>query len=179
TVDLAAPGQTILSTTNGSNSSYGHLSGTSMAAPHISGAAALLSALHPTLSMASLKATLMNTSDPLTGWEATPIKSNGRLNVFNALQDPTTCSLEVSDEAVLISRKGGYIDIEVTSPQNCDFRVSSDRPWIRLQGPGATSGTDSIRIFVDPSLYLKRAGSLSIGDTVVEVRQGMAFHFPK
>jgi subtilisin family serine protease len=39
-VDLAAPGSGILSTTNTSNSSYGGNSGTSMAPPHVTGAAA-------------------------------------------------------------------------------------------------------------------------------------------
>ena len=64
-VDLAAPGVGILSTTWGSNSTYGTSSGTSMATPHVAGAAALLSAYNPNLSVASLKATLLNTVDPV------------------------------------------------------------------------------------------------------------------
>ncbi|MCV4860579.1 S8 family serine peptidase, partial [Escherichia coli] len=67
-VDLAAPGSGILSTTRTSNSSYGTLSGTSMATPHVTGAVALLSAYDPTLSPASLKATLLNTVDVLPAW---------------------------------------------------------------------------------------------------------------
>ena len=63
TVDVAAPGVGILSTVLGQG--YGAKSGTSMATPHSAGAAALLSAAHPGLSAASLKATLMNTVDVL------------------------------------------------------------------------------------------------------------------
>lgn len=40
-VDIAAPGSNVLSTTYGSDSSYGNMSGTSMATPHVSGALAL------------------------------------------------------------------------------------------------------------------------------------------
>ncbi len=45
TVDLGAPGVSILSTTPGNN--YEYYSGTSMAAPHVSGVAALLYGMHP------------------------------------------------------------------------------------------------------------------------------------
>lgn len=179
TVDMAAPGQSILSTTNASNSSYGNSSGTSMAAPHITGAAALLAAFIPSLSAASLKATLMNTGDVLAGWDSTPTKTNRRLNVFNALQNPTTCSLSVSANTLRVSRKGGYVDLGVTSGQNCEFRVRTDRRWIRVQGQGSTSGSETIRIFIDPSQYLTRTGSLTVGDTTIAVQQGSPANFPK
>jgi hypothetical protein len=150
-----------------------------MASPHITGAAALLAAFNPSLSAVSLKATLMNTGDLLSGWEATPIKTNRRLNVFNALQNPTVCSLSLSESSVRVSRKGGYVEIGVTSLANCDFRVRSDRRWIRVQGPGASSASGTIRIFVDPSQYLTRTGTLKVGETVIDVRQGSAANFPK
>lgn len=178
-VDIAAPGHVIQSTTNGSNSSYGIMSGTSMAAPHVTGAAALLAAFDPSLSAVALKATLMNTVDLLFGWESTPIKTNGRLNVSNALQNRTTCSLTLSHSSVSISRKGGYVDIGVTTGPNCDFGVSKDSHWIYSGETENVSGSGNLRVFVKPSDGFPRAGQLNIGSQSVKIRQGNPVSFPK
>ncbi len=63
--DIAAPGSGITSAANGSGYGSSRLSGTSMAAPHVAGAFALLRQLHPDWSSAELKALAMNTAYPL------------------------------------------------------------------------------------------------------------------
>lgn len=83
TVDIAAPGKEILSTVPGN--SYGVLSGTSMATPHVAGGAALLLSLNPNLSISELKAALLNTVDPLDDFE-NKLVSGGRMNIHAALQ---------------------------------------------------------------------------------------------
>jgi subtilisin family serine protease len=82
TVDIAAPGSDILSTIPGSYSSY---SGTSMATPHVAGAAALVLSKAPPISAVDLKKRLMDTVDPLTAFDNI-VASGGRLNVATALQ---------------------------------------------------------------------------------------------
>lgn len=64
-VDLAAPGVQILSTVPGGK--YEGKTGTSMAAPHASGAAALLASLDPSASPEQLKARLISSVSPVAG----------------------------------------------------------------------------------------------------------------
>lgn len=62
-IDVTAPGVDILSTLAGSNSSYGNLSGTSMACPLTAGLAALMLSMNPTLSPDDVEDCLKNTAD--------------------------------------------------------------------------------------------------------------------
>ncbi|MCU0544335.1 MAG: S8 family serine peptidase [Oscillatoriaceae cyanobacterium Prado104] len=80
-VDLAAPGENILSTTPGDR--YDFKIGTSMAAPYVTGAAALLLAENPNLSAAQIKDTLMKDADKLTSLNGKTV-SGGRLNIGNS-----------------------------------------------------------------------------------------------
>ncbi len=57
--DIAAPGSNILAALNGDANSFGVLSGTSMATPHIAGAATLLRKAHPEWTPSEVKSALM------------------------------------------------------------------------------------------------------------------------
>lgn len=170
TVDLAAPGSGILSTTFGTNSSYGSMTGTSMASPHVAGAAALLSALNPSLSPASLKATLLNTVDPLAVW-APLVKTGGRLNVDRALRNQTVCSFVGANGSMNVGTKGGIFTVNVTSAQNCDYAVKSQSPWIKVLSSDALSGNGTVTFRVPVNPTIARTGTISIAGQTFTVTQ--------
>lgn len=95
TVSLGAPGVEVMSTLPSGN--YGQLNGTSMATPHVAGAAVLVWAREPDLTPAQVKARLLATSVPVLSI-ASKTESSARVNVFNAITSasPATPALGIS-----------------------------------------------------------------------------------
>ncbi|MCA9170987.1 MAG: S8 family serine peptidase, partial [Planctomycetales bacterium] len=82
-VDIAAPGTAVVTTNRGSGTTS--VNGTSIAAPHVSAAAALAYSMFPNLDIATLKNAILNAGDPIVSSDETPTVSNNRLNVRRTL----------------------------------------------------------------------------------------------
>lgn len=82
TVDIAAPGTYIVSTIT--NNSYGFMTGTSMAAPMVTGVAAMLYSYRTDLSLQDIKTVLMNSARKLEGLDGKVI-SKGVVDAYAAL----------------------------------------------------------------------------------------------
>jgi len=83
-VELAAPGSDIYSTLNTSDSAYGARSGTSMAAPHVTGALAMLKGRFPNDTYRQLINRLLRSVTKLSVLNG-QVQSGGRLNLAAAL----------------------------------------------------------------------------------------------
>jgi subtilisin family serine protease len=81
-VDLAAPGSSIYSTLPGN--SYGTLSGTSMATPHVSGAVALYASANPNATAAEIRTALLSSTDSTASLVGKTV-TGGRLDVADML----------------------------------------------------------------------------------------------
>ena len=82
TVDLAAPGANILSTTP--NGTYSYYNGTSMATPHVTGTAALAWSLVPNATVQEVRDALLGSVDPVASLSG-KVATGGRLNARRTL----------------------------------------------------------------------------------------------
>jgi subtilisin family serine protease len=108
-VDIAAPGEGIVSTLPGEG--YGSRTGTSMATPHVTGAIALYSSLFPNATSAQIREALLQ-SVTFTASVDDRVASDGRLNIptMLAIAPPVTAYadwLEGTNNAETLNGLGG------------------------------------------------------------------------
>jgi subtilisin family serine protease len=153
--DITAPGGNIFSALVGSGDDGVDLSGTSMASPHVAGAAALLRELHPNWSVREIKDVLMNTAtDTERGGMEYPValEGAGRVRVdvaatTSSLVDPASASFGVR-ESDRTAVKTYQMDLQVrnkgtstkTFAITSDFRTpTEDDGSITLSHPASIS----------------------------------------
>lgn len=158
-VDLGAPGEEIYGTLP--NDDYGSYNGTSMAAPHVAGVAALVWGHRPYLSWWQVKTTIMDSVDPLSSLSG-KVRSGGRLNAYNALTTPTP-DLPAAPSN-LYSFPDCY-EIRLTWQDNSDnedgFKIyrkfGNKWFWLGWVGPNVTTWTDTELLCGELYCYYVRA----------------------
>jgi len=107
-VDLAAPGSQIMSTIR--NGAYRSFSGTSMASPYVAGVAGLVLAQNPNLSIAELKAAILDNVDPVSAL-ASRVLTGGRLNAFNAVTSVSSSAPTTPVTPVTITQSSSTLSV--------------------------------------------------------------------
>lgn len=157
--DLVAPGVEIRSTVP--KAMYGpgeyRMSGTSMATPHVAGAAALLRQLHPGQAPADVKAALVGTAKPLSGTAPTT-QGSGRLDVAAAASatvsaSPASVSFGLADlsgrdvggTAKVTLRNAGKRPVTTTLSTDGSATVSPKRITVPAGGTATVTVSLSVR----------------------------------
>jgi subtilisin family serine protease len=140
-LDIVAPGDTIYSTSK--TGQYEYLTGTSMAAPHVSGLAALLLSAKPGLSLADLRYIIQVSAEDLGSPGYDLEYSSGRINARYALEallglqtSPPQTFVLVDDrpESVPASRKIRLVS-ETVQPVTWQAAISPPVSWLSLAPP--------------------------------------------
>ena len=132
--NVSAPGAGIYSTIYSSASSYGPMSGTSMASPAVAGVAALLFAYDPSLSVDEVQDVLEQTATDIgtEGWDRET--GYGEIDAYHALQ---VLSAEITNDQVIGEQP---VDLEV---QGADGIATDASEWQWESGDAAILAIDN------------------------------------
>lgn len=125
-VDLAAPGSSIMSTLVGDT--YGTMTGTSMSAPMVTGACALLYSFHDSMTAKDAKNIVLNSTTPLSSLSG-KVKTGGMLNVANMLKATYTPSGETDGLTLSLSTKS----ITNSTAKKIKINVDSRRDLVEVR----------------------------------------------
>ncbi|MBO7478724.1 MAG: S8 family peptidase [Salinivirgaceae bacterium] len=178
-VDIAAPGENVFTATSGNN--YQNSNGTSFAAPLVSGAAALVWAVKPTLTAVQVAELLRVTADNIDTIPANAKYAgkmgSGRINVLRALTDSTSPSLRITkcrfsgDERDFVSGETVEIGLTVCNylkkAKNVTITLDSpDNSITVLNGTWGTTQIDEMQSIDNPTFTATIADNLGNNATV-------------
>jgi subtilisin family serine protease len=150
--DVSAPGEDVASAAPGGG--YVQLSGTSMAAPHVAGAAALLLQRHPAWTPAQVKSALVTTAVPVhtaDGAEVSPLREGGgRIDVVRADQpllfaQPTALSFGLAKPRTSLTRR---VRLSDAGGGAGSWSVSTTVALVTTPAQVKVPGTLAVRLFV-------------------------------
>lgn len=171
---LLAPGRWINSSVPGN--AFANKSGTSMAAPHVAGAFAVLKEKSPNASVTDLLMILQSTGVAVTD-QANDITKR-RINLgaaINGLCTPN--SYNIAPTLINMNFQGGPRTIQVAAPTgSCLWQARSTVSWIAVLTPAPDTGNGVVNIQIMPHFGVgTRTGRVTIAGRTVTVTQSSIF----
>ena len=183
--DLAAPGDYINSTTP--NNQHGYNSGTSMAAPHVAGAAALLKQQQKSRTPAQIKSLLVNSAKDLQ--QPVSAQGSGRLDVMAA----ATATLSFSPQSMSFGKFDRSQALWVQQKSLVIHNTATTSSSLRIDPPSLPAGVTlsflpantvnlaagaslevQVKLTVDPSIYQMPTNGKMVEDLSLNIRTEQA-----
>ncbi|HET7760164.1 MAG TPA: S8 family serine peptidase [Gaiellaceae bacterium] len=159
--DVTAPGVGILSSVPAHDGSWQFLDGTSMAAPHVAGAAAVLLQRHPDWTVAQVKSALVSTGNAVhggSGHEVSPTREGGGMIWLPRADQPLVFAQPSDFSFGLLHRPRGGIDLYFLGSNATDAGGGAGA-WHATVSP--TNSVRGARVSVNPTLNVP--GKLTLG----------------
>ena len=170
TVDIGAPGSSIVSTLPGGT--YGSYSGTSMATPHVSGAVALYASVHPQATSDQIRQAVLSSAKPTSSLSGKSVTA-GRLDVTALVQvvPPSTApSVSIASASVSEGNSGStslVFNVTLSAASTNDVTVDfATTPGTALAGSDYTTTSGTLTFLAGQTTQTITVNV--VGDTSVE-----------
>ena len=180
TVDLGAPGSGIVSTVPGGG--YASYSGTSMAAPHVTGAAALYAASHPGATAGDIRSALLASAVPTPSLAGRTV-TGGRLDVAALVSPGNSTWLSIfASQSALPEGQSGSTPFQFQIGRAGDISTTTTVSWqVAGTGSAPTTATDFVGqsplsgvLTFDPGQTLTTLSIEVAGDHDVELMESFS-----
>ena len=166
---LLAPGETITSSIPGGG--FASFNGTSMAAPHVAGAWAVMKSRRPAATVSEVAAALVSTGvgvfDPANGL------TKPRIRLRAALQRlPAPCTYDVAPTRISVPPSGGSVSITLTTAAGCPWSTWDGSEFVTIASGATGTGPATIVLSVSPNLSRSpRSGVITVAGVAVVIDQ--------
>ena len=172
-LSLLAPGQSITSAVPGTGTAT--MSGTSMAAPHVAGAWAVLKSRVPGASVSQVLDVLQASGVPLTDARNGLVKPRLHLEAaMAAIAAP--CTYTLSPATVSVPATGGTATVTVTTQAGCPWSLTPSAGFVSVPA-GTRTGSGSLTFTVAPNPGGRRSATIAAGgQSLLIVQEAAAPH---
>ena len=167
---LLAPGEIISSAVPGGG--FSAFGGTSMAAPHVSGAWAVLRSEKPEAGVTEILDVLRRTGvsvyDPANGlWKP-------RVRLDAAFESLRPCTYTVTPVSMQVPSEGASVNVQVNTGSACGWSASTDASFVSLASASSMQGPGTLRLAVaaNPFPRARRAMVVAAGAAVAIEQPG-------